>query len=44
MRQTFAIPLDIPDVTSESVTTNRVGPIEITVNSTVEGTPCHVAR
>ena len=41
MRQTFEIPLDIPDVTIESVTTNRVGHIEITVKSTVEGTPCH---
>ena len=42
MRQTFEIPLDIPDVTIESVTTNRVGHIEITVKSTVEGTPCHL--
>jgi transposase len=41
VRQTFEIPLDIPDVTIESVTTNRVGHIEITVKSTVEGTPCH---
>ena len=41
MRQTFEIPLDIPDVTIESVTTNHVGDIEITVKSTVEGTPCH---
>ena len=41
MRQTFEIPLDIPDVTIENVTTNRMGHIEITVKSTVEGTPCH---
>ena len=41
MRQTFEIPLDIPDVTTENVTTNRIGHIEITVKSTVEGTPCH---
>lgn len=41
MRQTFEIPLDIPDVTIESVQTNPAGHIEITVKSTVEGTPCH---
>ena len=41
MRQTFEIPLDIPEVTIEHVTTNRLGHIEITVKSTVEGTPCH---
>ena len=41
MRQTFEIPLDIPEVTIENVTTNRLGHIEITVKSTVEGTPCH---
>jgi len=41
VRQTFEIPLDIPDVTIESVTTNRSGHIEITVKSTIEGTPCH---
>ena len=41
MRQTFEIPLDISDVTIEHVTTNRLGHIEITVKSTVEGTPCH---
>jgi transposase len=41
VRQTFEIPLDIPDVTIENVTTNRVGHIEITVKSTIEGTPCH---
>ena len=41
MRQTFEIPLDIPEVTIDSVTTNHVGDIEITVKSTVEGTPCH---
>ena len=40
VRQTFEIPLDIPDVTIEHVTTNRVGHIEITVKSTLEGTPC----
>jgi|SRR5215831_6649023 len=41
VRQTFEIPLDIPDVTIENVTTNRLGHIEITVKSTVEGGPCH---
>ena len=41
MRHTFEIPLDIPDVTIEAVTMNRVGHFEITVQSTVEGTPCH---
>ena len=41
MRQTFEIPLDIPDVTIENVTTTRLGDIEITVKSTVEGVPCH---
>ncbi len=41
MRHTFEIPLDIPDVTIAAVTTNRVGHIEITVQSTIEGTPCH---
>ena len=40
MGQTFEIPLDIPDVTIESVVTNRIGHIEIIVKSTVEGTPC----
>ena len=40
MRQTFEIPLDIPDVTIENVTTNRMGHREITVKSTGEGTPC----
>ena len=37
----FEIPLDIPEVTIENVTTNRIGHIEITVKSTVEGTLCH---
>ena len=41
MRQTFEIPLDIPDVTIEHVTTNRLGHIALAVKSTVEGTPCH---
>ncbi len=41
MRHTFEIPLNIPDVTIEAVTTNRVGHFEITVQSTIEGTPCH---
>lgn len=41
MRQTFEIPLDISDVTIENVQTNAAGHIEITVKSTVEGTPCH---
>lgn len=41
MRQTWESPLDIPAVTIENVTTNRLGHLEITVQSTVEGTPCH---
>jgi transposase len=41
VRHTFEIPLDIPDVTIEAVTTNRVGHFQITVQSTIEGTPCH---
>lgn len=41
MRQTFEIPLDIPDVTIESVQTNPAGHLEITVKSTLAGTPCH---
>ena len=41
MRQTFEIPLDIPDVTIENVTTNPAGHFVISVKSTVEGTPCH---
>ena len=41
MGQTFEIPLDLPAVTIESVQTNRAGHLEITVKSTVEGTPCH---
>jgi len=41
MRITFEIPLDLPDVMIEGVRTDRSGHIEITVQSTVEGTPCH---
>jgi transposase len=41
VRHTFEIPLDIPDVTIEAVMTNRVGHFQITVQSTIEGTPCH---
>ena len=41
MLHTFEIPLDIPDVTIEAVTTNQVGHFDITVQSTIEGTPCH---
>ena len=40
VRHTFEIPLDIPDVTIEHVTTNQLGHIEITVTSTIEGTAC----
>lgn len=40
MRHTFEISLDIADVTIEHVTTTRSGHIEITVKSTLEGTPC----
>ena len=41
MRKTFEIPLDIPDVTIQSVETDRHGDFVITVKSTVEGTSCH---
>ncbi len=41
MRQTFEIPLDIPEVTIEKVETDRNGDFIITVKSTVEGTHCH---
>jgi transposase len=41
MRQTFEIPLDIPDVTIQTVETDRHGDFVITVKSTVEGTSCH---
>jgi len=41
VRQTFEIPLDIPDVSIENVTTNHAGHIEITIKSTIQGTPCH---
>jgi transposase len=41
MRQTFEIPLDIPDVTIETVATDRHGDFVITVKSTVEGASCH---
>jgi transposase len=41
MRKTFEIPLDIPDVTIQTVETDRHGDFVITVKSTVEGTLCH---
>jgi transposase len=41
MRQTFEIPLDIPEVTIEKVETDRNGDVVITVKSTVEGTHCY---
>src|SRR5882724_7203475 len=41
MRKTFEIPLDIPDVTIQTVETDRHGDFVITVKSTVEGTSCH---
>jgi len=41
MRHTFEIPLDIPDVTIESMKTSQMGHIELTIQSTLEGTPCH---
>ena len=41
MRKTFEIPLDIPDVTIQTVETDRHGDLVITVKSTVEGTSCH---
>jgi transposase len=41
MRKTFEIPLDIPDVTIQTVETDRNGAFVITVKSTVVGTYCH---
>jgi transposase len=41
MRQTFEIPLDIPEVTIQHVETDRYGDFVITVKSTIEGTSCH---
>jgi transposase len=41
MRKTFEIPLDIPDVTIQTVETDCHGDFMITVKSTVEGTSCH---
>jgi transposase len=41
MRKTFEIPLDIPDVTIQTVETDRHGDFVITVKSTVAGTSCH---
>src|SRR6266568_3083358 len=41
MRKTFEIPLDIPDVTIQTVETDRHGDFVITGKSTVEGTSCH---
>ena len=41
MRKTFEIPLDIPDVTIQTVETDRNGAFVITVKSTVAGTYCH---
>src|SRR5437867_3330106 len=41
MRKSFETPLDIPDVTIQTVETDRHGDFVITVKSTVEGTSCH---
>ncbi len=41
MRKTFEIPLDIPDVTIQTVETDRHGDFVITGKRTVEGTSCH---
>jgi hypothetical protein len=41
MRKTFEIPLDIPDVTIQTVETDRHSDFVITVKSTVECTSCH---
>ncbi len=41
MRKTFEIPLDIPDVTIQTVATDRHGDFVITGKSTVAGTSCH---
>ena len=40
MRTTFEIPLDIPDVTIQTVETERNGAFVITVKSPVAGTYC----
>ena len=37
----FEVPLDIPDVKIEQGETNKKGELIITVNSLVEGVPCH---
>ena len=41
MRHTFEIPLDLPDVTIKAVKTSQMGHIQLTIQSTIEGTPCH---
>ena len=41
MRHTFEIELDLPDVTIKAVKTCRTGPIQLTIQSTIEGTTCH---
>jgi hypothetical protein len=41
MRKTFEISLDMPDVTIQTVVTDRHGHFVITVKSTGEGTSCH---
>ena len=41
MKETFEIPLDIPDVRIVKTETNATGDFIITVESTVEGTECH---
>jgi len=41
MRKTFEMPLDIPDVTIQTVETDRHGDVVSTVTRTVEGTSCH---
>jgi hypothetical protein len=41
MRKTFAMPLDLPDGTIQTVDTDRHGDGVITVKRTGEGTFCH---
>ena len=41
MRKTLEIPLDLPDVTIQTVETDRHGDCVSTVKSTVEGPSCH---
>lgn len=41
MHHTFEITLDLPDVTIKAAKTSQMGHIQLTIQSTIEGTPCH---